>query len=454
MLQYYFDGPEIEFRIKPHGNSKSSAPFFRTSESAKKVHKELASKNRQKKVVYKATQIQGGEIEAKGMSTLPRNRMQISNYRRVENKKNDNVLYSVMLECKLSQGTKEAFVRDVKTAPEPQCVLCFDSQIADMERFLCDSSHTHGILTVDPTYNLGEFYVTPTTYPHLMLEDVITQKPPSLLGPVLIHQRMEFSTFNYFSSTLIGLNKKLRHLAAFGTDGQESLIDAFSHSFPSALQLRCFIHFKKNIAEKLKAYGVPSAISKEFLSDIFGIHIGSTYSEGLVDCLSLEDFNDKLAKCKSVWNLRESPYAPSDGPRFFEYFSSKKANVNMWRDLRESAGLGSPPAIFTTNASESINSVMKRKVDFKESEWPKFNDEVKDLVKQQREEVIRALSRRGQYRLSQQFSHLSVSAEKWARMRPEQRREVIARFDKASIRLYFLRLVSVVNPRPLPRNLV
>ena len=363
--------------------------------------------------------------------------MQISNYRRVENKKNDNVLYSVMLECKLCQGTKEAFVRDVKAAPEPQCILCFDSQIADMERFLSSSSDVHGILTVDPTYNLGEFYVTPTTYPHLMLEDVITGKPPSLLGPVLIHQKMAFSTFNYFSSTLVGFSKKLRQLAAFGTDGQESLIDAFSHSFPFALQLRCFIHFKKNISEKLKVYGIPPSVAKEFLDDIFGKHSGSTYSEGLVDCSSVEEFNERLAKCESVWNSREVPYAPPGGPRFFDYFCSKKADVvryNMRRDLRESAGLGSPPGIFTTNASESINSMMKRKVSFKESEWPHFNDQVKELVKQQREEVIRALSGRGQYRLSQQFSHFSVSAAKWAKMRPEQRREIIMRFDKATMK--------------------
>ena len=190
--------------------------------------------------------------------------MQMSNYRRVENKKNDNVLYSVLLECKLCQETKEAFVRDVKAAPEPQCILCFDSQIADMERFLSSNSDVHGILTVDSTYNLGEFYVTPTTYPHLMLEDVITGKPPSLLRPVLIHQKMAFSTFNYFSSTLVGFSKKLRQLAAFGTDGQESLIDAFSLSFPFALQLRCFIHFKKNISEKLKGYGIPPLWLKNF----------------------------------------------------------------------------------------------------------------------------------------------------------------------------------------------
>ena len=53
------------------------------------------------------------------------------------------------------------------------------------------------------------------------------------------------------------------------------------------------------------------------------------------------------------------------------------------KDVREAAGLGCPPGIFTTNASESINAMMKRKVDYKESEWPAFNQEVKQLAKQQ-----------------------------------------------------------------------
>lgn len=35
-------------------------------------------------------------------------------------------------------------------------------------------------------------------------------KNPSLLGHILIHQSMDFSTFNYFSSTLIGLVRSLK----------------------------------------------------------------------------------------------------------------------------------------------------------------------------------------------------------------------------------------------------
>ena len=86
--------------------------------------------------------------------------------------------------------------------------------------------------------------------------------------------------------------------------------------------------------------------------------------------------------------------------------------------------------------------MMKRKVNYKESEWPQFNKAVKELVKQQREEIIRALSDRGQYSLIQQFSHYLVSPSKWAKMRPEQCHEVVAQFVKATMK----------NKRSLPGN--
>lgn len=60
----------------------------------------------------------------------------------------------------------------------------------------------------------------------------------------------------------------------------------------------------------------------------------------------------------------------------------------MRKDLREAVGLGSPPAIFTTNSSESVNAVLKKKVDYKQHEWPRFNEHLKEVVEGQRDEVI------------------------------------------------------------------
>ena len=183
MVQYWFDGPPVEVKVKPHGNSQTSLPFFRTAESAKKRHREIAAANKPKDAIQVATQECGGELEAKGMQLLPRNIQQMKNHRRTGHTKDSNVLYSVMLQCKLAQGTSDAFVRDVKAAPDPLCVMFFDWQLCDLVRFLTDPMH-FSILTADTTYNLGDFYVTPTTYKHLMLVDVTSHKHPTMAGRI------------------------------------------------------------------------------------------------------------------------------------------------------------------------------------------------------------------------------------------------------------------------------
>ena len=71
----------------------------------------------------------------------PHDRQQISNLRRSTTGRDKNVLYSVMLECKTAQGSDSAYVRDVKAAPSPQCVLFFDWQLQDMARFLTNNQH-------------------------------------------------------------------------------------------------------------------------------------------------------------------------------------------------------------------------------------------------------------------------------------------------------------------------
>ena len=75
---------------------------------------------------------------------------------------------------------------------------------------------------------------------------------------------------------------------------------------------------------------------------------------------------------------------------------------------------------------------MKRKVDYSEMQWPSFNDHMKEVVLQQRDEVIRTLSGRGKYRLCGAYEHLQVSPQEWAKMTPNQRKRHIKKFDDAA----------------------
>ena len=131
---------------------------------------------------------------------------------------------------------------------------------------------------MDTTYKLGEFYVTLMTYHHLMVKDIKTKRHPVI----------DFPAFNYFASTLIGLQKELKHVLAFGSDGDKAIIEAPSQNFPFTVQLRCFLHFKKNVEQKLKELRIPSQVSQEFL---FGKRVANTFQEGLVDSCSVQQFD-------------------------------------------------------------------------------------------------------------------------------------------------------------------
>ena len=155
-----------------------------------------------------------------------------------------DMLYVVMEQCKWAEkGDK--FVQDVTCAPKPMAVLCNEQQISDIEWFFCNSFH-FCILEIDPTFNLGDFSVTVTVYKHLLLHNSSGQCP-LMLGPMLVHYRKKFWNYNYFLSTVIGLNQQIACVKAVGTDGEKNLADAALLNSFQAAHVRCFRHLQQNI---------------------------------------------------------------------------------------------------------------------------------------------------------------------------------------------------------------
>ena len=72
---------------------------------------------------------------------------------------------------------------------------------------------------------------------------------------------------------MIGDNRNLVGLRAFGTDSEKPLIDAFLHEFKSVVHLTCF---RRNITNKLCDAKISDNIQTEILDDIFGRKVGST----------------------------------------------------------------------------------------------------------------------------------------------------------------------------------
>lgn len=113
----------------------------------------------------------------------------------------------------------------------------------------------------------------------------------------------------------------------------------------------------------------------------------------------------------------------SDIDKFIKWFVSNKTGVirnSMIRSIREESGLGNPPAIFTTNASESINVLIKLKVDYKKHQLPQFIDIVHELVDGQNRQVERAILNCGKWHLR---SQCEVPESVWFTMRMQQRQK-------------------------------
>ena len=394
-VQYSFDRNEHSIDLKPHGNSKENKPFRRTKPSTLRKCEASVRMKAPKKALREVEELQGGVVGANSTCDLPRNRKQMKNLKRSQQSSSTNnghsdVLAHVMQMCKESCGTDSVFVQSVEAAPEPMCVLATPQQLVDMERFCTGSPSS--VLSIDPTFNLGPFYVTPTT--HNLLVKTSTGNHPIMLGPLLIHKTKMFRPFHYFASTLIRLNPQLLNLKAYGTDGEIEMIKALAICFPKAIHLRCTNHLRQNIKEKLRSANIPQNVSQEILADIFGKRVGSHFERGLVDAESQSLFTKMLDSVQTRWNNLKKSCDASKLPLFHSWFCKYKAEVilkSVLPEARSQAGCQNPTSHFTTNCSESMNHVIKQEVEWKESKLPRLIETLKTIVSDQVMELERAV---------------------------------------------------------------
>ena len=180
----------------------------------------LSGKDGPKRVVSEVSSMVGGVLCASDACELPRNEQQVSDLKQRQKKAmiagvNSSDELAVVMQKAYLEDSNQRFIREVKTLHEPGIVVAVNRQLDDLVRF-CTNENNFGILTVDPTFSLGAFDVTVITYRHLMLECRRTNNHPAFIGPVMVHFKKSFSTYLFFSSTLVGLRPQLSSLKSFG----------------------------------------------------------------------------------------------------------------------------------------------------------------------------------------------------------------------------------------------
>lgn len=136
------------------------------------------------------------------------------------------------------------------------------------------------------------------------------------------------------------------------------------HLSTGAIHLLCSLHMKRNVKAKLQELSVPDNIQQVVLGDIFGKQVMSERLEGLVDSEDDAEFERGAEVLFKKWkNMDADEHGPMHS--FTQWYCQHNKTLlkeKMLKEKRRRAGMGYFLANFTTNASESMNAVLKCRV--------------------------------------------------------------------------------------------
>lgn len=442
LLQYNFQTKERKFEVISHGNKKDkTVPFLPTNVTTKEKIKEAACKTKPMKAMANIAQT-SSLLEATDSASTPRDRTQIYNMRKQSKEKEreekgipglqarKDKLYSLMLMANQElDNDGESFIHGISAWPEAMCIVGLPYQFHDITRFCCGPLEFYP-LCIDTTFNLGQFYVTPTTYKNLLLENVRDGKPPVFIGPTLVHMTRSYSAYCHLASKLKEVEPGVSDLRASVTDGEPGLMKAWKVFYPESYQLRCAKHSTENVKDELKSIGIKGEAQRDFLNAIFRFVEDEVYHEGLLDAKDDQTFDAVLASLEPEWNKKERELlTEGHDPKFFNWMSKKAAMMkeSLTSGVRLKAGL-QPGEKMTSNAAEAGNHVLKEAADYEEMSLPEFVVLAKSVALNQHQELVRAILRKGQYRFKDEYSYLEVKEDVWMHgMTVESRRRHVSK---------------------------
>ena len=437
LVQYLFKGKEHEIKVFPHGNSKAAKPFTRTKPSTINALRQNLEKYQPNEALAKTRKEMGGCFSNTSEASLPRGQTQAYNLKRTST---NNTFVSGGKRSKDEMTTLnwyaktegKNFVRMQEIADEPLILIATENQLDDLVRF-CTSEIDFSYLSVDPTFNFGNFSVTPTSYRNLLLKSRQTGKNPVFIGPIFIHHTKQRATYKQFFDKLKSIREKLSDVISYGTDGEKALSDALAEAFPLAIHLRCFRHFRGNFQSRLKNLGISE--TRSYYDEVFGKQEGTVYQEGLLDATSEDEFDARLHSLKESWAKREQ--CEVEKCKVYEWIEERSPMMksSMIASVRTKAGLGNPPIKFYTNDSENTNRRLRDKTKGKEQGETSFIREMKELIEDSQEtEVVLAMHGASEvYEVREPFRKFQLEREEWFRMNESQRRNYIKEVHSKSM---------------------
>jgi hypothetical protein len=399
-----------------HGNSKCEKTYHRTPGHVLDKVAELG-KHKKPNGVY-------GEmlLTTDSVRDMPRDKRQITNKLYNERRKErvlhgcpsytSNFADQVLAVTEMVQKNDfvQALVHDKDKTP---AIILYNDTVIKTMKQMCINAPVPTILGVDRTFNLGDFYVTATSFKHMHLLRRNTTDHPITFGPVFVHgsstTKGYFSFFSRISSDLLDCNTEN---LLFGTDEEQALINAIKGAFPRSSLVSCIRHLRNNFVDFLKdKIGVEEKRRNLIVDSIFGAD-GIAYADDTI----MFDLHTKVTRkmccdLPLVLNRLEKHTLPR-----------LKDNV-----VQPRIRLGLPKP-WTNNNAESLNHVLKSAVNWKLQSLIEIIKEIQQLVEVAQEDSKRALFDMGNFVLAPDFKQYSLTLHAWEKMEKKQREKFVNDF--------------------------
>ena len=212
-------------------------------------------------------------------------------------KDRQNELLELIDMCNIQYGLPNAFLREVRTAPELSTFLANDRQLQDIEKY-CQSNS----LVIDSTCNICN-YVIICTYKNPLLEVTGADRTPVMIGPAIAHAQKTFESYFTLPHNMLRHNWNIAQLKRFKTDAEVNVFQAFKACFPNADHLLCWIHSKDNVKRKLA--DLKLRFSGSYINEILGEKSGNMKVKGLLDSKLQEEYESEWKRLKKIWLNRE-----------------------------------------------------------------------------------------------------------------------------------------------------
>ena len=205
---------------------------------------------------------------------------------------------------------------------------------------------------------------------------------------------------------------------AIGSDDEKAIWKALKEVFPDLL---CTRHLKENtrkyMADKV---GLPTRRHEQILGSIF-----ETES-------ALIAANDSLS-----FELREEALMEevSDEHKLGEYLKNK-----LIPQVKEqvSAGRKNYDILWTNNATESMNNVIKQMTNWTPQKLPELIEKLHTLVRGHYADLRRALAGQGNYKVIPELQKMTIAPAIWDTMKVAEKDRMVMKFLKAKPRSDFV----------------